>query len=110
MKKQKAAPGEFAPRREAGKGRGRCHAAKPEVSRAVKKINTLIPEDESVYFAGGRLGLEFEHSKFALAIFKIASSKVACRIVEGFAFFKASDLYGPAFKKVEAFAVGGHAG
>lgn len=61
-------------------------------------------------FAGGRLGLEFEHSKFALAIFKIASSKVACRIVEGFAFFKASDLYGSAFKKVEAFAVGGHTG
>ena len=63
---------------------------------------------ESVYFEGGWLVREFEHSKFALAIFKIASSKVACRIVEGFAFFKASDLYGPAFKKVEAFAVGGH--
>lgn len=68
------------------------------------------PRGWECLFAGGRLGLEFEHSKFALAIFKIASSKVACRIVEGFAFFKASDLYGPAFKKFEAFAVGGHTG
>ena len=59
---------------------------------------------------GGRLGLEFKHSEFALAIFKITSSKVACRIVEGFSFFKASDLYGFAFKKFEAFAVGGHTG
>ena len=63
-----------------------------------------------MFICSGRLGLEFEHSKFALAVLVLASSKVACRIVEGFAFFKASDLYGPAFKKVEAFAVGGHSG
>ena len=63
-----------------------------------------------MFICSGRLVHEFEHSELALAIFKIASSKVACRIVEGFAFFKASDLYGLAFKKVEAFAVGGHSG
>ena len=64
---------------------------------------------ESVYLCG-RLGLEFEHSEFALAVLVLASSKVACRIVEGFAVLEASDLYGLAFEEVEAFAVGGHTG
>ena len=66
-------------------------------------------EGESVYLRW-RLGLEFEHSELALAVLVLASSKVACLIVEGFAVLEASDLYGLAFEEVEAFAVGGHTG
>ena len=66
-------------------------------------------EGESVYLRG-LLGLEFEHSELALAVLVLASSKVACLIVEGFAVLEASDLYGLAFEEVEAFAVGGHTG
>ena len=101
---------------------GVCHAAGGgQVARKMPCGETLgfksglknkhpHPRGWECLFAGGRLGLEFEHSEFALAIFKIASSKVACRIVEGFAILEASDLYGLAFEEVKAFAVGGHAG
>ena len=82
----------------------------PRFQEQLKKINTLIPKDESVYFHERQLLAEFEYGKFAFAVLEVTSSEVAGGIVEGFAFFKTSDLYGPAFKKVKAFAVGRHSG